>query len=152
MSNTPSCCRGELLRVCLWLSPPDQSYRGQRVLMKWDSDGLSLHTSRRTSQGFNSSHQPHTHHHTLVARLAQSFSRHRPSDRRLRPSCALRSLLLPNQLAVSTDILTYYCTLETLTFKLSVCSFSSRISPPQKTMMRTADRPPHSPSALQPVI
>lgn len=100
--------------------------------MKWDSDGLSLHTSRRTSQGFNSLHQPHTHHHTLVARLAQSFSRHRPSARRLRPSCALSSLLLPNQLAVSTDILTYYCTLETLTFKPSVCSFSSRRSPPQK--------------------
>lgn len=106
--------------------------------MNWNSDRLSPHTSRRTSQGFNLALQYHASPHPCRL-IGPKFRWHRPQ---LGGSAlpALRSLLLPNQLAVSTDILTHYCTLEILTFKLRFSLFFCVYYFSVKTQNHHADR------------
>lgn len=96
---------------------PDVSGRGrvwgeedrgsQDSLQNWNSDRLSPHTSGRTSQGFNLALQYHTSPHPCPL-IGPKFPRHRPL---LGGSAlpALRSLLLPNQLAFTIDILMTVC-------------------------------------------
>lgn len=73
-------------------SAPDQSYQGgetggQRVLENWNRDRLSLHASRRTSQGFNFALHDHASPHPCRW-IGPKFNRHRPQLRRTRPSSA----------------------------------------------------------------
>lgn len=105
--------------------------REVRVHNNWNGDRPRLHTSRRTSQGFNSALPiTHTHAHTPPSQphpcavIGPKFYGRRP---RLHGSAlpALCCLLLPNQLADLTAGPAGYCNVgRCLPFKVRLVHFS----------------------------